>query len=52
MHVSCIKPASPLGCVDDSDDFHQELTEDGRRVVTIGDGCNYGVHVDTEAQEI
>jgi hypothetical protein len=52
VHVSWVKPACPLGIVDDSGEFHQKLMEDGQRVVSSGDGCDDGVHVDTEVQEI
>jgi hypothetical protein len=34
VHVICIKPACPLGIVDDSDEFHQELAENGQQVVS------------------
>ncbi len=47
--VSHIIPASPLGVVDESNEFHQELMEDGQRAVGGGDGCDNGIHVDTEA---
>ncbi len=52
MCVSCIKPACPLGVVNDSDELIQELMEYGHRVVGSSDGHDDGVHVDTEAQEI
>jgi hypothetical protein len=40
VHMSCITPTSPLSVIDEPDEFHQELTKDGRWAVGGGDGCN------------
>ncbi len=54
MHIclSCIIPTSPLSVVDESDEFHKELVEDGRWAVGGGDCCDNWIHVDTEAWEV
>ena len=32
--MSCVIPMSPLGVIDESDEFHQELMEDGQQAVS------------------
>ena len=49
VRVSCLIPMSPLGVVYNSDEFHQELTEDGQWAVGSGDGGDNQIHVDTVA---
>jgi hypothetical protein len=49
VHVSCVMPTSQLGVVDESDEFHQELTKYVGWAVSSGDGCDNQIHVDTEA---
>ncbi len=50
--MSCVIPMSPLGVVDESDEFHQELMEDGQWAVGGGDCNDNQIHVDTEAREV
>jgi hypothetical protein len=50
--VICIIPIIPLGVVDEFDEFHQELMEDGQRAVSGGNVCDNRVNVDAEAQEV
>jgi hypothetical protein len=38
VRMSCVIPTNPLGVVDESDEFHQELMEDGQWAVGSGDG--------------
>ncbi len=38
VRVSCIIPTSPLSVVDKSDEFRQELMEDGQWAIGGGDG--------------
>ncbi len=45
-------PTSPLGVVDEFDEFNQELTEDGQWAVGSDNGRDDGIHFDTEAQEV
>jgi hypothetical protein len=52
VHVSRVIPMSPLGVVDESDEFHQELTEDGQLAVGHGDCPDNQIHVDTVDQEV
>jgi hypothetical protein len=49
VRVSCVAPTSPLSVVDESDEFHQELMEDGRWAVGGGDDRDNQIYVDTEA---
>jgi hypothetical protein len=46
--MSSVIPTSPLSAVDESDEFHQELMEDGQWAVVNGDGSDNQIHVDTE----
>ncbi len=52
VHLRPITPTSPLGVIDESDEFHQELMEDGQWAVGGGDGCDNQIHVNTKAQEV
>jgi hypothetical protein len=47
--VSCVIPMSPLGVIDKSDGYHQELMEDGGWAVGGGDCRDNQTNVDTDA---
>ncbi len=48
VNMSCTEPASPFDIVDGSDEFHQELMEDGQRIISDGNGHDDGVHIDAD----
>ncbi len=52
VDVRCIVPSCPLCAVDDPDELHQKLTEDGWRTVSSGYCCDDQIHVDTKAGKI
>jgi hypothetical protein len=52
VDVSCIIPSCPLCAVDDPDELHQKLTEDGWRTISSGYCHDDQIHVDTKAGKI
>jgi hypothetical protein len=47
--VTCIVPLCPLCAVDDPDELHQKLTENGWRTVSSGYRRDAQIHADTKA---
>ncbi len=52
VRMSCVILMSSFSVVDESDELHQELTEDGQWAAGSDDGHDNQIHVDTEAQEV
>jgi hypothetical protein len=52
VDVSCIIPSCPLCAVDDPNELHQKLTEDGWRTVSSGYHRDDQTHVDTKAGKV
>ena len=48
VDVSCVVPSCPLCAVDDLDELHQKLMEDGLRTVSSGYCRDDRIHVDTK----
>jgi hypothetical protein len=49
VRMICAIPTSPLGVIEESDEFYQELMENGQWAVGGGDGHDNQIHVDTKA---
>jgi hypothetical protein len=52
VDMSCIVPSCPLCAVDDPDELHQKLMEDGWRTVSSGYCHDDQIHVDTNAGKV